>query len=427
MSADAQALEAKARAGDVDAQFQMAVTLDRAGKRAEASQWLERAGEGGHPMALTLLAVTDLQGLERPRNPQSATARLQRAAAAGSTQARRLLGSLTAIGIVSQADWSAGITLVIDAARTGDWEALRDIALLLEMADPGSLVAQDLLLRAALKGDGLAAFAILRRQMQTGRAVAREEICVQWRNGMSRVNHPLASTVANAVVQPDAQPPLPEGEPDWARIAERLATPPDIAIANAQSACERPPIRRFDKLLTVEECEYLMGLSARHLRPAEIVDQSSGQPLQSRVRTNHVAVMWPVQQDLVLHALNLRLAAAAGLPPQNGEMINVLVYRPGEEYRPHYDFFPLEAAKADVSGQRIRTLLVYLNAGYDGGETHFLTAGMKIKGNIGDAVLFHNCDAAGAPDKSSLHAGLAVTSGQKWLLSKWYREKPFVY
>ena len=113
MSADAQALEAKARAGDVGAQFQMAVTLDRAGKRAEASQWLERAGEGGHPMALTLLAVTDLQGLERPRNPQSATARLERAAAAGSTQARRMLGSLTAIGIVSPPDWRTGIALVI--------------------------------------------------------------------------------------------------------------------------------------------------------------------------------------------------------------------------------------------------------------------------------------------------------------------------
>ena len=108
-------------------------------------------------------------------------------------------------------------------------------------------------------------------------------------------------------------------------------------------------------------------------------------------------------------------------------MINVLMYRAGEEYRPHYDFFPVETAKADASGQRIRTLLVYLNAGYDGGETHFVTAGMKIKGNVGDAVLFHNCDAAGAPDKSSLHAGLSITSGQKWLLSKLYREKPFVY
>lgn len=427
MSADAQALEAKARAGDVGAQFQMAVTLDRAGKRAEAAQWLERAGEGGHPMALTLLAVTDLQGLERPRNPQSAIARLQRAVAANNTQARRLLAALTAIGIVSPPDWPAAVTLVVDAAKAGDWEALRELGLLIEMAEPLSSLAQDLLLRAGLKGDGLAAFAILRRQMQSDRALASEEICVQWRTGMPRFNHPLSAVVANAIVEPDARPPLPSSDIDWKRIADLLATPPGTHIANTRDMSDRPLIRRFDKLLTVEECEYVMGTSARHLRPAEIVDQSSGQPLQSRVRTNHVAVMWPVQQDLVLHALNLRLAAAASLPPQNGEMINVLMYRPGEEYRPHFDFFPIETAKADASGQRTRTLLVYLNTGYDGGETHFVTAGTKIKGDVGDAILFHNCDASGAPDKSSLHAGLSVTSGQKWLLSKWYREKPFAY
>jgi prolyl 4-hydroxylase len=104
-----------------------------------------------------------------------------------------------------------------------------------------------------------------------------------------------------------------------------------------------------------------------------------------------------------------------------------LMYRPGEEYRAHFDFFPAEAAQADASGQRTRTLLVYLNSGYADGETNFITAGMKVKGDIGDAILFHNCDATGAPDRSSLHAGVAVASGQKWLLSKWWREKKFVY
>jgi hypothetical protein len=108
-------------------------------------------------------------------------------------------------------------------------------------------------------------------------------------------------------------------------------------------------------------------------------------------------------------------------------MMNNLMYKPGEEYRAHFDFFAPEMAAADSSGQRIRTLLVYLNTGYDGGETQFVSANMKLKGDTGDAVLFHNCDAAtGAPDRATLHAGLPVTSGQKWLLSKWYREKTFV-
>jgi prolyl 4-hydroxylase len=53
---------------------------------------------------------------------------------------------------------------------------------------------------------------------------------------------------------------------------------------------------------------------------------------------------------------------------------------------------------------------------------------MKLKGAAGDAFLFHNCDAAtGTPDRATLHAGLPVTSGQKWLLSKWLRAKPFLH
>lgn len=426
MSDDAHALEAKARAGDVAAQFQMAVALDRAGRRAEATSWLEKAGEGGHPAALTLLAITDFQGLERPRDPASAIARLKRAVAAGSTQASRLLALLTAVGTLAPPTWRGAIALVIDAAKAGDWEAQRELGLLLEMAEPGSPLAQDLLLRAGLKGDGLAAVSILRRQLRTGRPLASEDICAQWRVGVARFNHPLAGSLGSAIAAAE-EPPLPSGDVDWNAIASRLTEPPGVVDVPAMAACERPVIRRFEKLLTAEECDYIMGVSARHLRPAEIVDQTSGQPLQSRVRTNHVAVLWPVQQDLAIHAINLRLARTAGLPPENGEMINVLMYRPGEEYRPHYDFFPAEAAKKDPSGQRIRTLLVALSADFAGGETHFLTAGMKIKGAVGDAVVFHNCDANGAPDKSSLHAGAPVLSGQKWLLSKWFREKRFVY
>ena len=188
----------------------------------------------------------------------------------------------------------------------------------------------------------------------------------------------------------------------------------------------KPLIKRFNALLTVEECEYVIGLSARMLQPAAIVDGATGQGKQSGARTNSVAVFWPVHQDMVIHALNLRLSAAAALPPENGEMMNILMYRPGEEYRAHFDFFTPEIAAADPGGQRIRTLLVYLNADYTNGETHFIRPNLKVKGDVGDAILFHNCGDQGAPDPMSLHAGTPVTEGQKWLISKWFREKRFV-
>jgi prolyl 4-hydroxylase len=426
MSGDTQQLEARAQAGDVAAQFELAGDLDRAGRRAEATTWLESAATGGHSEALALLAIADLQGIEGPANVSRALERLTKAVSLGGNSARRLLAVLTAIGIAGAPDWSKGLGLLVDAGKAGDWQALRELGLLVEMALPGSPIADDLLLRAGIQGDGLAAFAVMRRQTLSGRTLATERVFEQWRAGIARIGHPLVEQIASVVASPDATPARPGPVIDWDRIGEALARPPGLDIAAPAALSDKPFIRRFNALLTVEECEYLIGISARLLAPAGVVDKTTGQPKQSLVRTNSVAVFWPVHQDLAVHAINLRLASAVGLAAAKGEMLNVLMYRPGEEYRPHFDFFPLEIAKADPNGQRIRTLLVYLNTGYDGGETHFITAGKKVKGDAGDGVLFHNCDAAGAPDRTTLHAGLPVVRGQKWLLSKWYRENTFV-
>ena len=70
------------------------------------------------------------------------------------------------------------------------------------------------------------------------------------------------------------------------------------------------------------------------------------------------------------------------------------------------------------------TLLVYLNDGYDGGETEFPDLGLRVRGAPGDALLFASVDAAGAPCPAARHAGLPVRSGEKFLLSKWIRAAP---
>jgi prolyl 4-hydroxylase len=388
---------------------------------------LEAAGKGGHPEALALLAVRDLQGLETRPDPSRARERLELAVSGGGNTARRLLAALMAAGVFGEPHWRRAINLTLDAARANDWQALRHLGLLVEMAAPGSALAEDLLLRAGLMGDGLSGFAILRRQTLLGRTLAPERAFAAWRAGVEKIRHPLAGSVAEVKAGSVVTRP-PEGHPDFDKIATLLAEPPGLALKEPAPVSEQPYVRRFDKLLTVEECEYIIGLASRLLAPASVIDASTGRGTQSELRTNSVAVLWPVNQDIVLHAIDLRLAKASGLAHVNGEMMNVLMYRPGEEYRAHFDFFAPEIASVDRSGQRIRTLLVNLNADYDGGETHFVSADMKLKGAAGDAFLFHNCDAAtGTPDRATLHAGLPVTSGQKWLLSKWLRAKPFLH
>jgi hypothetical protein len=425
MTDDTKALEAKARAGDAAAQFELAVTLDRAGQRIVATSWLEAAGNSGHVEALALLAIRDLQGLETRPDPPRARERLERAVSLGGNTARRLLATLTANGVFTDPNWTHALNLTLDAAKTHDWQALRHLALLVEMAAPHSPLAEDLLLRAGLLGDGLSGYAILRRQTLLGRTLAPERAFAAWRAGMEKIRHPLADRVAG-ITAGQVATKAPEGHPDFDRIAELLREPPGLALTEPTPVADQPYIRRFDKLLTVEESEYIIGLASRLLAPASVIDGATGKGKQSDLRTNSVAVLWPMNQDIVLHAIDLRLAKAAGLPIANGEMMNILMYKPGEEYRAHFDFFAPEIAAADRSGQRIRTLLVYLNDGYGDGETQFINANLKLKGAAGDALLFHNCDATHAPDRATLHAGLPVTSGQKWLLSKWFRQKPFL-
>ena len=125
--------------------------------------------------------------------------------------------------------------------------------------------------------------------------------------------------------------------------------------------------------------------------------------------------------------MSARISGALGLRSSQFEPMNILHYQPGEEFTAHYDFLddssPGLAADKRERGQRIVTFLVYLNEGYGGGETAFPRLNYAFKGQTGDAIMFGNVDPGGAPDLSTLHAGMPPTSGEKWLLSQWVRDK----
>jgi prolyl 4-hydroxylase len=137
------------------------------------------------------------------------------------------------------------------------------------------------------------------------------------------------------------------------------------------------------------------------------------------VRTSDAAAFPLAVENPAIHALNRRLATLSGTAVSQGEPLQVLRYRPGQEYRPHGDAFP-----PGVENQRILTVLVYLNSGYSGGETHFVVNGLSIKGDPGDALLFRNTLPDGNFDPRTKHAGLPVTSGTKFIASRWIRAQP---
>jgi prolyl 4-hydroxylase len=129
-----------------------------------------------------------------------------------------------------------------------------------------------------------------------------------------------------------------------------------------------------------------------------------------------------------LSLLRERMAPLAAAPVAMFEGAKVLHYEPGQRFALHADFLeittPALVREVEKRGQRVTTFLVYLNDDYDGGETDFPRLGFRFKGARGDALLFSNVDAAGAPDYKTVHAGLAPTRGEKWLLSQWIRNRP---
>ena len=174
-------------------------------------------------------------------------------------------------------------------------------------------------------------------------------------------------------------------------------------------------------------CDWIVARARTGLRPARTYDpgNASAAGTVSRNRTNSEMYFAAHELDLVLAALRQRINSLSGLPLQSLEDTGVLHYTVGQEFRPHYDFLDpgVDAYAQDIErrGQRIATILVYLNDDFDGGETHFPLANQRFKGRKGDALFFRNVDDNGAPDFRTLHAGLAPTRGEKWLLSQWAR------
>jgi prolyl 4-hydroxylase len=193
------------------------------------------------------------------------------------------------------------------------------------------------------------------------------------------------------------------------------------AVAAKSPLSDRPRAWTVSGLLTQAECGWLVRQAEPYLQPSVVVDPTTGRMVPNPVRKSDGATFGVLQEDAVVSAINRRIACLTGTALDSGEPLQVLRYRPGDEYKAHFDALP------PGGNQRIATVLVYLNDGYEGGETAFLRTGASFRGRKGDALLFLNVQADGAPDPMSLHAGLPVRRGEKLIATRWIRERAFTY
>ncbi len=189
-------------------------------------------------------------------------------------------------------------------------------------------------------------------------------------------------------------------------------------LPSGKALSDVPAVTMFQGLLTNEECAYLVAAADGLFAPSTVVDPSTKRLIRDPVRTSDVAAFPLVLEDPAIHAINRRLAAASATGVDQGEPLQVLRYRPGQEYKLHSDALP------PGENQRVLTMILWLNEDFLGGETRFLATGLTVRGRIGDALLFRNVDVAGRADPSARHAGLPVTEGVKYLASRWIRQEP---
>ncbi len=189
----------------------------------------------------------------------------------------------------------------------------------------------------------------------------------------------------------------------------------------------QPRIVVFGGLLDDAECEALIAAARPRLsRSLTVATGRSGEEVNAD-RTSEGMFFTRGESELVAR-IEARIARLLRWPVENGEGLQVLCYRPGAEYKPHHDYFDPQLPGTPTilrrGGQRVATLVIYLGEPEKGGATVFPDVRLEVAPRRGNAVFFSY--ERPHPSTRTLHGGAPVLAGEKWIATKWLREREFV-
>lgn len=174
--------------------------------------------------------------------------------------------------------------------------------------------------------------------------------------------------------------------------------------------------------LDPDTCRELIARIDERRRPSEIADDIG----VANYRTSETCDLdW---RDPLVASVDQRIAALLGLDLAASEPLQGQRYAPGQEFKPHTDTFEPGGYDYYVhtadTGQRTWTAMVYLNEPDEGGATRFKTIGKTIRPEAGKLLAWNNLLAGGSPNPATMHQGLKVRRGTKYIITKWFRERP---
>ncbi|MEE4538090.1 MAG: 2OG-Fe(II) oxygenase [Erythrobacter sp.] len=206
------------------------------------------------------------------------------------------------------------------------------------------------------------------------------------------------------------------------RRSKTLLSKRDDVIAFARHGFELFIIKEF---ISKADCAYLKAMTKNDLQPSRTL--GGEHPSFSDFRTSSTSNL--DQSDSIVNLVETSISNLLGIESRNGEGIQGQYYTQGQTFKPHCDFLQeneehWKTARRE-GGQRVWTAMAYLDEGMQGGETRFVKAGFNIKPVTGMLVLWANMNDDGYPDYLTLHEAAPIISGEKTVLTKWYRERKF--
>jgi prolyl 4-hydroxylase len=260
----------------------------------------------------------------------------------------------------------------------------------------------------------------------TAESVLKSMLASGWNEDVAieAMESTLRAHVEETAVQQGLPPavPVPDAKLDESPLYLDVG---DRKVCVLQAMYE-PRVIVFGGLLSDAECEQLIELAKPRLARSLTVATKTGGEEVNADRTSNGMFFQRGENELV-RVIESRIARLLDWPEENGEGLQVLHYTPGTEYKPHYDYFdPNEPGTPTIlkrGGQRVGTVIMYLGEPEKGGGTSFPDIHMEVAPRRGNAVFFSYERAH--PSTKSLHGGAPVLAGEKWIATKWLRERRF--
>lgn len=207
----------------------------------------------------------------------------------------------------------------------------------------------------------------------------------------------------------------------------------DVKIVNTSYpisfACTAPRVLHVLDVLSTEECDAIVQASRPSLTPSTVVSNTDTNSALARDVRSSYGTYFPRDSHPAVKVVESRIAELFRFPLSHAEPIQILNYAQNAEYKPHHDYFDENTAEGQrivsQSGNRVATIIIYLNEVERGGATIFPKLNLQVLPRKGSALYFDYFLSEGIYDPDSLHGGTPVLAGEKWIATQWVRRLPY--